>query len=509
MIDNFTTEKRPIDRNNLGRRNFLTCGGAVLLVPGLIGCATNRATGRSAFTGFMSVDNEKKVGAENHPKILEQFGGEYGSPRLRKYVNAMGQALADQARRVGDVVDPNINFTFTILNSPITNAFALPGGYVYVSRGLMSLCDNEAELAGVIGHEIGHVTARHAAERYSQSMITQFLLLGASVAVGSDITQIGSIIGHMALAGWSRDQEFEADTLGVRYLALGGYEPRSMASFLRKMNADSRLTAQMMGRTPDEVDNTHLLSTHPRTLDRVEQALPEARKYQITHPRLNRDRYLLELNGMIYGDDPEQGVVRGPDFLHSLLRIAFTVPKGFTILNGQKSVVATHRNKAHILFQGGSKPRNKSIQDILVDSVKKDVRLHDIQSLKINGMKAVAGEGQVKKSDGLHHLRAIAIQESIEKVYLFLFSTPFKLKEAMNVPFRRTVYSFRRLSHNEASGIRPLMLRSYTIKSGDTIARLAAQMPFTDFQQERLILLNNFKPNQTLQPGRLIKIVRG
>jgi len=494
---------------HMSRRHFVGCGCLAVGSAFVSGCTVNPATGRSSFTGLMSADQEIQTGKEAHPQILEEFGGDYGTAALRSYVNDIGQRLANSARASGDVPDPRIRFTFTVLNSPIVNAFALPGGYVYISRGLLALAGNEAELAGVLGHEIGHITARHTAERYSQSMATQLLAVGAGILTGSgEIAQLGMAIGSSVLAGWSRDQELEADTLGVRYIARTGYEPRGMASFLTKLRDDSILQAKIAGQPPGTVDQTHAMSTHPRTIDRVELALPEANKYAVPNPRVNQDGYLRQVDGIIFGDDPKQGVVRGRDFLHPDLRFAFRVPDGFQIVNGQNAVQAVHRNGAAILFQGGKKPAGQNIRQTMVGALGNNgPRLSNVESIEVNGLPAATGTSRVNVNQGPRDLRMVAIQTAADQAYLFLFLSPPNLTGQLNVPFRETTYSFRRLSASEAAGIRPLTLRTITVRSGDTVQGLAARLPFSDYKVERFATLNGLQPNEGLRSGELVKTV--
>jgi len=212
----------------------------LLLLHTLAACATAPATGRSFFTAGMSQEDEAKLGAKQHKEIVKEFGGAYQDPALGRYVSSLGTLLA----RTSEL--PDLKFTFTVLDSPIVNAFALPGGYVYVTRGLLALAENEAEVAGVLSHEIGHVTARHAAERYGQAMAAKLATAGLGILFGSGPeVQAANTLSALALSSWSRDQEFEADTLGVRYLTRGGFDPGAMASFLAKLQANSRLQAKL------------------------------------------------------------------------------------------------------------------------------------------------------------------------------------------------------------------------------------------------------------------------
>lgn len=498
------------------RRNFVACGCLGLAGTAISGCTVNPATGRSAFTGLMSTDQEIRTGKDTHPKILEEFGGDYGSRQLRGYVDSIGQRLADGARASGDVTGP-LTFTFTVLNSPIVNAFAVPGGYIYISRGLLALAGSEAELAGVLGHEIGHITGRHTAERYSQSVLAQFGLAGVGmlaeavgVAPAGTVMQLGGPIAQSVLASWSRDQELEADTLGVRYIARTGYQPRAMATFLAKLRNDAILQAKLAGRPPGTVDQTHALSTHPRTIDRVELALPEARKYPVRNPRTGRDDYLHRIDGILYGDDPAQGILKDRTFQHPTLRFAFTVPDGFQVQNGSQMVTAANSSGASFRFFGGRKPAGQAIrQTLLAQAAIAKVRLRSVETLTIGGMPAATGAVPVRGQRGPMDMRLVTIQWAPDRAYVFQFLSPRRLTGQLDGPFRQTAFSFRRLTASQAAAIRPLTLRTLTVRRGDTVQGLAARLPFDDFKVDRFATLNDLKPGAPLRSGTLLKTVAG
>ncbi|HEY7688803.1 MAG TPA: M48 family metalloprotease, partial [Dongiaceae bacterium] len=202
------------------------------------GCSTNPATGESTFTGFLSEEGEQEIGRENHPKVLAEFGGAYQNQELQSYIASLGTLLARTSDR------PNQKFTFTVLDSPIVNAFAVPGGYVYITRGLLALANNEAEVSGVLAHEIGHIAARHAAERYSTGTLLSLPAIAVGILTGSqELAGLANSAGAAYLQSYSRDQEYQADLLGVRYLSRANYDPLGMANFLRQLQADNRLDA--------------------------------------------------------------------------------------------------------------------------------------------------------------------------------------------------------------------------------------------------------------------------
>ncbi|MEL6678435.1 MAG: M48 family metalloprotease, partial [Pseudomonadota bacterium] len=300
---------------------------------------------------------EQRIGDENHPRILDQYGGAVPDPRLRGYVTRIGESI------VVNTEQPNEKWTFTVLDSPVINAFALPGGYVYVTRGLLALADDEAELAGVLGHEMAHVTARHGTERQSRSQRASVGVLGAAIlgaVLGGEAgAQLGLEIGQTVAAGnlasYSRSQEFEADTIGVTYLARTGYDPIAQADFLDSMADKTSVDAALQGATynPNRVD---FLASHPATADRVRQAIAAAGQNATGGTARNRDTYLNTINGMIYGDSPSQGFIRGNSFQHPDLRFAFTVPNGYRISNQPTRVVATSDNGSVLIMDGAADP---------------------------------------------------------------------------------------------------------------------------------------------------------
>ena len=478
------------------------CLGAVFaaMLLGLGGCSTNPATGEQSFTAFMSPQEEVRIGAEQHPRILQEFGGAYDDPDVGGYVAAIGGQLAAVSER------PDLRFTFTVLDSPVVNAFALPGGYIYVSRGLMALANNEAELAGVVGHEIGHVTARHAAERYSRSVIAG---LGAGL--------LGAVVGDRAVAealntgaglylrAYGRENEFEADILGLRYMTAIGYDPNAVASFLSSLREQTTLEARLAGSDADP-DGFSLLATHPRTIDRVREAQRAAGTTQ--SGRLNGDAYLQQLDGMLYGDAPEQGYVRDRSFLHPILRFTFTVPPGFALLNGPDRVVARNRAGVLISFDGDTVQPGLAMTEYLARSRwSQQLRPTSIEALSVNGLDAATAVSRLQSSNGPVEVRLVAYRATGNRLYRFLFvGKPGEMRR-LETDLRRTTYSFRLLSEAEADALNPLRLRIHRVGPGDTLETLAALMAPGPQQAERFRVLNGLAPGQRPEAGRLVKYV--
>ena len=464
------------------------------------GCSVNPATGEEQFTAFMPPEEERLIGAQQHPKLVKAFDGLYDDPALQRYVARLGRLLQQTSEQ------PEPPFTFVILDSPEVNAFALPGGYVHVTRGLMALANDEAELAGVIAHEIGHVTARHSAERYSHGLVAGLgaALLGA-VIDSETVADFAQLAAGAYVKGYSRSQELEADMLGVRYLSRSGFDAIAMSSFLETMGAESELERQMAG-SGGEGALGGLFASHPRTADRVRKAA-EATRAQFGGDRA-RDTYLRRIDGMIYGDSPEEGFVRGRAFAHPHLRIAFTAPPGFRLRNGPEAVVGTHPTGALLRFDEARlrDPAISTLRYLRGDWASK-VPLNRIERLAIDGLDAVVASTRVRTKSGARDIRLVAIRAAPERVYRFFFVTPPRETQAFAAPFRQMMASFRRLSQRQAANLLPLRLRVVEVAPGDTVESLSARMPFNDFRSERFRVLNGFRTGERMKPGQLVKIV--
>ena len=474
----------------------------------LAACSTNPATGDQSFTAFMSEEDEARIGAEMHPKILDPYGGAYDEIELGAYVAKIGSRLAVLSEL------PKIEWRFTVLNDRNVNAFALPGGYIYITRGLLALASNEAEMAGVLAHEIGHVTARHSAQRHSTNMATSIGLtvlgvLGSAAGVPSGLGNVANLGAQAAIQQYSQGQELQADMLGVRYMTRAGYDPSAMTSFFRKLKAHSELEAQEQGR--DGIKH-NIMSTHPRTEDRITQAIDLAKEKAVSRPIVRQKGYLAQINGLVFGDDPQQGVRRGRSFMHPELKIAFTVPPGFVLLNFPNQVVAVGPNKSRIIFNMvGSEQVSRvgSLPTYLRKSWGRGIGLQSVERVEVNGLRGATGNGRVDTKDGPRDVRLIAIRGDRKRIYRFSFVTPPSETKRLSLELRRTTYSFRRLSGAEVDKIQPLRLKIVRIRRGESIADMAARFPFERFKREWFRLLNNLQPGERLKPGQNVKIVTG
>lgn len=488
----------------LSRRNLLTAGAGAASLSLLSGCATNPATGGDSFTGFYSIEDDIRLGQQEYPNLIEAFGGAYESGSLQSYVTRIGRDLASRSEL------PELPWEFTVLNSPIVNAMALPGGKIGLTRGLLALASNEAEVAGVTAHEIGHVTARHTAQRQSRGMLANLGLAVLGAATGnSQIMQLGQTVAAGYLQSYSREQEFQSDTLGVRYMTRAGYDPDAMATFLASLREHSQLDARQRGLPPGSVDQSNMMASHPRTIDRVRRAQAEASAAPVAEPRVNREGYLNAINGLIFADDPDQGIVRDRSFLHGQLKLAFDVPDGFVLRNGTEQVVAEHQSGAVIIFDGGRVQQARTLTGYLQDEWTAGVRLNQVEQISVNGIPAATGTTRMSTDGGPADIRLVVYQWDGPQVFRFMFVAPSREAAAFNTGFRTTTYSLRRLTDTEAASLQPLRLITAPAMPGDTIEGLARSLPYGAFNEDWFRMLNDLPANAPLPIGPTLKIVAG
>lgn len=486
----------------LGRRLIGALVVLTALLP-LVACNVNPTTGERQFTGLVPVDQEAAIGAEEHPKVLAQFGGPYRNPRVQSFVERTGQRLAAVAGQ------SDSRYTFTVLDTDTVNAFALPGGYVYITRGLLALANDEAEVAGVLAHEIGHVAARHSAERISRQTLTGLLVAGLGAVIGSpELAQALDIGAALALTSFSREQELEADALGVRTIAAAGYDPFAVPRFLETMRRDAQLRGAASGTGGGE--GLDFFATHPRTEDRVEKAVVLARDAgpAAAQARRGRDELLAALDGMVYGDSPQQGFVRGNAFIHPQFGFRFEAPAGFRLINGEDKVMATGPGDALFVFDGDPVRGSGSMIEYLTRVWAPDVSLANVEAITINGLPAATGTAQATTRRGPVDLRLVAIRFAPDQVYRFAFITPETLTRRLDPAERAIANSFRRLQPEEIARFQPLRIRVVPVRPGDTVESLAARMPPADgYSIERFRVLNDFPPGTPLQPGQMVKVI--
>lgn len=486
--------------NGLGHKGkIFACLVALCVVSGfLYGCSVNPATGKSQFTALMSPAQENQVGASEHKKIIAEQGL-YDNPKIQAYVSEIGQKLAKNTER------KDVQYKFFVIDSPVVNAFALPGGYVYISRGILALANNEAELASVVGHEIAHITARHSAERYSQAGAAGILSTVASIAIGdSGVSQALGLGANLYLSSYSRGQENESDTLGIRYLDRAGYNPKATSAFLQHLHDHSALESRIAdrkNRTPS------YFATHPATADRVSKTIQEAKAYP-QHDVFFKDKYFNMINGMTYGDSDKHGFVRDGNFIHPKLGFKFAVPDGFRVSNQPTQILMAHQSGAAMVFDmKANKARKSPMQFIEEDWLKQKVNLIDRNTTRVNGMNAasVAFEGQVNNRPMT--IRLMAIEWKPGQIVRFQIAIPNGASKTIVDSLKRSSFSFANITQKERVKYKPYRLHVFTARSGDTVAKRATALPYKDHQENRFRVLNALDAGQELKAGQRYKTI--
>lgn len=481
-------------------RPLMKRAAAALLAASLMaGCQTGGA--QAGLIDLIPLNQDAAMGAEQHPKVVAQFGGAVKDARLTRWVEDLGRRLAAASAQ------PGFEWHFTVLDSDVVNAFALPGGYVYVTRGLLTLAKDEAEVAGVLAHEIGHVTARHSVARATRSTLTDLLAAGVGMALGNDtVAQLLTLGSGAMLASYSREQELEADALGVETLARAGYDPFAQATFLETLRRYEQYTSLRTGNNSGGFD---LFATHPPTAERVETAARQARRYPPGGQRPVTP-YLQAIDGMIWGDSPENGFVRATVFAHPVLGLRFEVPRGFSLLNGADAVVGKGPDGLAVSFDGG--PVQGGIGDpvdYLVRGWAGDTPLQAVEPLTIAGRPAATGITRGQTDAGAADIRLVAVRWDARTIYRFTFLAPAGRLGAADGLFRQTAASLRPLTQAEAASLQPARVRAVTVRAGDTVEGLVAQMPRQPYAEELFRIINDVPPGTALEPGRGVKIITG
>ena len=445
-------------------------------------------------------DSERRQGASAHEQIVAQYGGIYDDPRVGPYVARVTTRIAGASSL------PNEEFRVTVLNSPVVNAFALPGGYVYVTRGLVALANSEAELASVIGHEIAHVTQRHGQGRQNRAIGATLLGAVLGVAVGNDlVNQIFSVGASGFLADYSRDQENEADRVGLKMLVRAGYDPYAAPSFLSSLGAQSALHAELRGARYD-ADRVDWLASHPATGQRVRDTLQQANETGLAPGTraTGTDAHFAAIDGMLYGDDPREGYVRGQRFVHPDLRFAFEVPDGFQMTNSPTAVTARHSSGAQVKFDSASRTNAANVVEYLTRVWARDARLSQIETIEVNGIPTATGVTRVKGKD----VRLVAYDAGDKStIYRFLIATPPGETDQLEPGIRAMVMSFTRLNAQQAAEAAPLRIDVHKVRRGDSVASLAARSDFGNAAEKRFRVLNGLEDGEQVKPGQMVKLV--
>ena len=449
--------------------------------------------------------SERQQAVQQHPALVAEFGGAYGGKQA-PYVTQVAQRIAAPSGLSASTLNT------TLLNSPVDNAFAVPGGYVYITRQLVALMNDEAELAAVMGHEVAHVAARHGQKRQSVAQRNNILgALGQAVvgAVTGNST-IGRYLGQgigtgsqLATLGYSRGQETQSDDLAINYLVSAGYDPTALASMLRSLSAQQALDARLSGR--DARSAPAWASTHPAPGARVQRAAQRAGAAGRSGTR-NREAFLASIDGMMYGEDPRQGIIEGRDFLHPDMRIAFTIPQGFAMQNGANAVTITGQSAQAQLstaaYDGSLETYVGSVVRGLAGNASPPSA--GVQRTSVNGIPAAYTSFRAASGNTQLDATVFAFAPARDRAYHFVILAPAGRGLG---GLESMVQSFRTLSAQQAAAIRPRYLRVVTVGPRDTIASISERMAWPSARLERFLVLNGLDNTARLQPGQRVKIV--
>ncbi len=424
----------------------------------------------------------------DHIRLVAAFGGEGRAPQMQRL-------LSDAVNRLVMATDrPDESYQVTILNSPVVNAFALPNGRLYVTRGLLALANDTSEVAAVLSHEIAHVTLRHASQRNELQARSELIERVAENVLNN--AQEAAVVQDQArskLASFSRSQELEADQTGITVLARAGFDPYGAPRFLTAL-----------GRSASSSSNSGQgrVDSHPSTAERIAKALQAARR--AGSPGMGetgKTDYLTALDGLAYGDDPSDGVVKGRRFTHARLGVAFEAPEGFTLENTSQAVLGSSADgERRLLFDAADTPAGQSLEEVLRSTWTDTIEPGSLVTTTINDLPVVTALSNGK--EWTFRLSAIRIGNTTYRLIMAARSGGSDLENM----FQRTLNSVRQVQPEEARRIRPLKLQIVTAQRGDTAQSLASRMPI-DRALDRFLLLNGLDRNGPLKPGQRYKIV--
>jgi predicted Zn-dependent protease len=455
---------------------------------------------------------EKENGAKYHTEILKEFGGAYQSPQT-DYVVRVGKKIAMQS----GMSQSESDITVTFLNSPVNNAFAIEGGYIYITRQLVALCNSEAEMAGVLGHEDGHTVARHVRKRQKRSTILGILgavgTIGGAILgdngglagiLGQGLKEYSGTVAQLFTLSFSRAQEEQADDLGIQYLSKAGYDPTALSAMLNSLAMQSAVDQRAAGHLGGAIPEWQ--STHPDPIKRVGRALTVAAKYPKATLR-NADVHLKTIDGMMFDDDPKEGVVDGQEFLHRDMKLKFAVPTGYGMANSSQAVqISGNGGKSLFTIAGaynGDKAAYVAAALKQLSGDQQTIPAGPITETTVNGVPAFYSESTVQQQNGAVRVTVFAYANSATQALHFISITP---ANAGN-PFESMYQSFARLSASEAAAIKERKLRVVTVGKSDSVASLSGKMAYKSFQTERFLALNGLAANAVLTSGQKVKIV--
>lgn len=458
-------------------------------------CATNPVTGKKQVV-LMSEEQELAMGREADPQIVAQFGL-YENAALQSFITEKGKAMAAISHR------PNIPYSFKIVDSEVINAFAVPGGYVYFTRGIMAHFNNEAEFAGVLGHEIGHIAARHSVEQQRNALFSQLGLI-AGIVIAPELAQFAEPLSQglgLMMLKFGRDAERESDKLGVEYSTKIGYDAHQMAQFFS--------TLERKGAESGSAELPNFLSTHPNPGERLQTVHQLATEWQrqtnLTNPQVGRNSYLQRIDGLIYGEDPKGGYLENNVFYHPVLKFQFATPAGWAYQNAPQAVqFASKDGKALMMLTLAQGASLQEAAGAVVQQYKMTVQ--ESREVTVNGLRALAVVADVQQQQGVIRTLSYFIQFGGNIYHIMGISAAADFN-AYVPQFNNTMQSFRELTDAAKINKKPQRVRIRTINQSTTLEQALRSYGTPANKLEEYAILNGMKLSDNIPSGTLIKVI--
>jgi len=466
----------------------------------IISCATNPVTGKREFV-LMTESQEISMGHDADQEIVAQYGL-YPDPELQAYVNGIGQEMAALSHR------PHLEWHFRVLDTPVVNAFAVPGGYIYLTRGILAHLNSEAELAMVVGHEIGHVTARHSVKQYTR----QIVLMGG-LLIGMAASEKFRKYAPLAMVGvqllflkFSRDQERQSDDLGVLYGYSAGYDPNQFDDFFATLN-------RMKEESGGGIGLPGFLSTHPNTPNRIKDVQAECKRVMTEKPAtgqlaVDRDEYLRRIDGLVYGDDPRQGYTEGSSFHHPNLRFSFDYPSGWELANLASAVqIKPSSDDAFLSLTISSDARDpqQAFDNIVSEN---DLSVLDANTRSVNGMRAYHGVCSYTDSDDNSLQLRISCIEKDGNIYNFLGACEPSAYNRYGDAFERTIWSFNNLTDHSKLNRQPMRISISRVGQTQTVEKFLLNSGVQSRFLDQALLINARKRSDRVGGNMMMKLIK-
>jgi len=464
------------------------------------GCSRNPVTGKKELS-FMSTSQELAMGAQSDPQVVAEFGL-YEDAKLQAFIDEKGQKMAKVSHR------PDLDYEFKILNSPVVNAFALPGGYIYFTRGILAHFSNEAEFAGVLGHEIGHVTARHGAQQYTNQMLSQIGLI-VGLVVSPTVRQFADEISQgvqLMMLSNSREHESQSDQLGVEYSTKIGYDANQMANFFQTIGRISESSGA--GEIPT------FLSTHPNPADRFTRVHQLAEEWQdklkLPGYKVNRDSYLDMIDGLIYGEDPREGYTDNHVFYHPEMRFSFPYPSGWLLLNAPTQIQMAPRDQnAMMIFGFASGKTLSEAADAFVQQY--GLNVSETNNKTVNGYPSLQMVAeQVNENNPAESVRLVVYfyqDKNNNNIYQMLGVAPRQEFNKFSNYFLFTMDNFKTLTDPQRINVRPEKIKIVNIPSAMTLEQALRRNNMPTKRFDELAILNSMQLTDQLKANSKIKVI--